>query len=291
MAGPLRLVGQPIDGISAMALADLSATHSVGFLVVHDTKVKPGELSHPRFGIVSIDTPTTYQYLPVLEDWSSVAAKGNDLEGVLRISDRSNHFLAVESSCYQGRFGRVMEVVMSHSDSGWLATITRKSQLPLDVGSIEGVAGTTVGADSMLIIIAERAARSGRPTLRWGFLNLTQWPDTLVFPNGIGYQTPPEDKLNRDMSDLYLDQNNRLWSVGTWDSSPLGPFNTVIYTIGSVRREPEPTIGIDPVPERVWTIPGFKVEALGPPILDESILSIATDDDSYGGTWRPLFLR
>jgi|GEM_PF-4849979 len=39
-----------------------------------------------------------------------------------------------------------------------------------------------------------------------------------------------------------------------------------------------------------WRLDGLKVEVLaGPAAIPGSVLSIATDDEHYGGVWRPLY--
>ena len=101
-------------------------------------------------------------------------------------------------------------------------------------------------------------------------------------------------------ADIWLRQEDEgSWSVlrvGSTDYGDLGPFRSLIYRAGtltvgrrcSFRKSPRPTI--------LWELEGLKVEALAAPArvgreLTQAAISIATDDESYGGVWRPLFER
>ncbi|MGC1952373.1 MAG: hypothetical protein WA970_07355, partial [Gammaproteobacteria bacterium] len=53
----------------------------------------------------------------------------------------------------------------------------------------------------------------------------------------------------------------------------------------------EPPVDINPKPCARGIVDGLKVEALAAPspAITGSVLSIATDDEPYGGLWRPLY--
>ncbi|GEM_PF-2387517 len=41
-------------------------------------------------------------------------------------------------------------------------------------------------------------------------------------------------------------------------------------------------------PVVAYRVDGFKVEAIARGAVDQSLLTIGTDDERFGGTWRPL---
>lgn len=285
---PFNCVSQSSIGISGMAKADLSATNEVGFLVVHDSQDRGQKPVPPRFGIMVIGTNS--RYLTVKEDWSSVSFLGNDLEGICQIPDRPNHFLIVESGYYQRRkYGRIMEAVLSRDSSSWKVTIIRQLQLPLNVESIEGIACSKIDNNDLLVVIGEREATMVPENIRWDILNYSNWTNTLSFNEGTNFFSPISDRLSRDVSDLYLDSDSFLWCSGTFDNADPGPFKSVIYLIGKINPQANPPVYIAAKPYKAWQLPGYKIEALASPILQGSALSIGTDDEDYGGTWRALF--
>ena len=76
-------------------------------------------------------------------------------------------------------------------------------------------------------------------------------------------------------------------------SGELGPFRSLIYSPGLIKFDE--TKGLLFTPKRhesSWLVEGLKVEGLAAPAssISQSAFSIGTDDEEYGGVWRPLFL-
>jgi hypothetical protein len=67
-----------------------------------------------------------------------------------------------------------------------------------------------------------------------------------------------------------------------------GPFRSVIYRVGKFDPSVSYPVQYEMNQDMVWYLDGLKVEALGPPVVAGSVLTFATDDENYGGLWRPL---
>ena len=96
----------------------------------------------------------------------------------------------------------------------------------------------------------------------------------------------------RSCTDLYLDPGGAIWVAAVEDSSDAGPFRSIIYRYGHLNSE---SWGRDDyfMPSgymESWVIEGVKIEALAAPCIPGSAMSYATDDENYGGVWRPLGL-
>lgn len=108
--------------------------------------------------------------------------------------------------------------------------------------------------------------------------------DVDVYSN---YYQPANPWL-RGITDMYLDPSGMLWIARAVDPGDGGPFTSYIVRYTKIGGEMDygpygPSGG-----EAGWTICGCKVEALAAPVIAGSVLSFASDDESYGGIWRPL---
>ena len=66
-------------------------------------------------------------------------------------------------------------------------------------------------------------------------------------------------------------------------------FQSVVYSAGKLDFNKSPPVDRSVQSKQRWQVDGFKVEGLAPTALSGSKLSFATDDEEYGGVWRPLF--
>ena len=91
----------------------------------------------------------------------------------------------------------------------------------------------------------------------------------------------------RAVSDLYLDPGGYLWISGAVDSGDLGPFRSYIQVMGKIEPNTDyPVTAYMPEPIN-WMLDGVKLEAIAAPSVPGSVLSFGTDDELYGGIWRP----
>lgn len=92
----------------------------------------------------------------------------------------------------------------------------------------------------------------------------------------------------RGCSDMYIDRRGCLWLASCEDLGDNGPFRSRVVRYGSLDLTSSFWDGPSSFPSISWTINGLKVEALGAPVVAGCVLSFATDDEDYGGIWRPL---
>ncbi len=76
------------------------------------------------------------------------------------------------------------------------------------------------------------------------------------------------------------------------DRGDFGPFRSVIHEAGILRWDGKESLRFTPqLPTPLYILEGTKVEAMAP--CPESIpptkICIGSDDERYGGLWRPLF--
>ncbi|MDQ3023758.1 MAG: hypothetical protein M3R04_05145, partial [bacterium] len=129
-------------------------------------------------------------------------------------------------------------------------------------------------------------------TLWWGSFDLSSGTFTMAEDAMWGLQLvwPGEtsDPWARPCTDLWLDAGGYLWASGASDPGDGGPFRSVIYRIGKFDPKQSYPIMYEMDRDMVWYLDGLKVEAIGPAVVPGSILTFCTDDEAYGGIWRPL---
>lgn len=318
LSGPA--VASEFPGASGMAPLNERA-----YLCVQDAKDRPDNLGADRFGALIVFTEKERaQYggnLPMLSytplSWSYSqnmppnSPFPSDLEALCAISGRSGEFLACESGYWEGKYGRLFHLkVNAGENETWSVLVERAVQLPKLNGEVEGIACAAATDGRLLLILSER----GGAVPYWSGRLLTYWLDLaggemirvgnepaadaaeFVMPR-FGLENHPVGMRNslfhprgRAISDLYLDPMGQLWGAAAADNGDAGPFTSYVFRLGMVDAQSgriETLMGSDPL----WTVEGLKIEALsGPPTsaVSGAVLSFATDDEGYGGIWRPL---
>lgn len=283
-AGPPEAT--PLVGISGMARLSDGA-----LLVVHDTK---HDERGPRVGVLEVvkDKPPRYARLALM-NWAR-HARTHDVEAVCAIPGSPGEFVLCESG-KDDDWRRLLRMRVERAGSRWKGTILKQYDLPADSRNIEGIVCLPSDASTgdLVVLLGERGGSSKLPQgmLRW----------TRLTPAGTGLEVfheatlaaPdwPDSAKNRDCSDLYVDPAGVLWLAACEDPGDSGPFRSIIYSLGPISTlSAAATDGNIPRArfERRWTLDGVKVEALGPSPLEGSDMGFATDDEAFGGIWRPL---
>lgn len=261
------------------------------YLAVHDVKS-----TGPRFGLLHIagNRPPQYEALDSAE-WPSPGSQATDLEAVCALS--GGGFLAAESGPSSGREGRIFYFELSGKGLRWRQTLPLLPSAP-HPHNFEAMACASRWDGKVLLLLGERGGSAHYPQgrLYWGLFDPIA--GTLVWPPAgrVGVAVnPPGRWLNvrekRAIADLYLDAKGALWAVASEDGGDDGPFRSIVYRAATVHPDHDPPVEINPKPCAAWILDGLKVEALaGPPAtIAGSVLSFATDDEHYGGVWRPLY--
>ena len=276
------LSASPI-GYSGLARIDQST-----FLVAHDIKAESGEA---RLGTLHVQPGSTPLYVPLKVDWGAEPPP-NDFEAVCDVPGQEREFLATESGYEGGKFGRVFHIVLTKGVEQWDVTVKGRIFLPKDTENIEGLTCVRNAAGELILLLGERGGSNQNPTgkIRWAALDLIAYrmqilgEKNLIVPSQIAGQ-----KGVRACADLYLDDRKQLWSVATQDRSDDGPFRSVIYQAGTIDPSAPEPFHLLPQINAAWILDGVKVEGIAASPIENSPISIATDDENYEGIWRPLF--
>ncbi len=319
IVGLLLLMSVGCSGYSSrcryMGMAEFRVPASIGYsgmaqiddesyLVVHDTKAHDDA---PRLGVIQTKKGMSVQYREVtIDNWNHPDGRSSDLESVCAVPNRINEFLIAESGDWNGKYGRIFHLKLSALSHEVNAHVLGSVQLPIlrknrkgqKGDNYEGMACAERKDGTVLIILGERGGSRPYPNgvLRW-FRYVPDQHKLILSKAGVKGKpvTAPGPWIDitrkRDIADLYLDRDGPLWAVGSEDGGGNGPFRSVIYKAGIVHADAEDPIDIIDETKPVWRLDGVKVEALSGPatMTPNSPLSFGTEDENYGGIWRPLY--
>lgn len=277
-----------MPGISGMA--PLADGH---WLAVVDTKAFSAA---PRFvAFDPLDVPGSLREVAV-DGWDKAGAPSNDLEALCALAGHPGEFLATESGYYQGQYGRLFHVRYRQQRLEILAVMPlprERSAVERGAG-FEGLACWPLGRRQYLLALGERGSSPLRPraSVRFGVFHQarrqTQWrEDEAVLEIPAHWL---DGTRLRGIADLYADGDGRLWAVSTIDPGDAGPFRSVIWSPGRLGRSLAAPVEWLPHPASGWVVDGFKIEALSAPDtrIHGSVLSIGSEDEQLGGSWRAL---
>lgn len=280
-----------IKGISGMAKLNKNQV-----LVVHDYKsIEVGS----RVGVLTLHkhSPADYEKINI-PHWGLNSAP-SDLESACKVPNKNLEFLIAESGANKDK-SRIFHISLQQNVDGlWAATYISSYDFQKDANdNFEGLACIEKTDDEFYILLGERGEgekkQLGKGKIFWAVISLN-------IRNGVRQEpsktqeyvtpTPPLDKKQfkdfRNISDLYIDEDNMLWVSSAYDPRDSGPFYSKIYQLGTVNPDNNPPI--DLTPQKSCHVEGIKIEALGPSLRSKDVeLSIATDDENYGGIFRQI---
>lgn len=265
-----------------------------GLLVVSDTKA---DSAAPRLGVLTLVHKRPVMLGLAVDDWKGDPP--NDLEACCPVPGSEDEFYLAESGWWKGRYGRVFRVKLSHDPArGWVGSVVSTFQpFPAPTG------GSTASAEQVEGLSA--FPTEAGPLLVLGLRGGKGQPSRLVWgrPTAGGFQKLGEHAFSleafvpggRSCAELLLvphwgeGRSPDFWgvySVAASDPGDLGPFRSAVVRIGRIGGDRFEVSN----PELYWRLDGLKVEALAPTprSLEGSTLCIGTDDEAYGGIWRPL---
>ncbi|MGP0565277.1 hypothetical protein ACTRW9_09230 [Nitrospina sp. 32_T5] len=289
--------------ISGMARLD-----NGDFFLIHDSKDSPAEQFRPRFGVLSIDEArktSTYQEIQLSDrTWRKLGGPANDLEAICGLSQNPGEFLLLESSNYKGRDGRIFHVRLKQRGKKWKIKILGMASLPKQDEdeetpyNFEGMGCVQETEDRVEVVLGDRGEGKHRSRLFWNTLDLRKHR----FLRGdrfkvleYGIRAPVWETLGetdvRHISDLYIDKLGRMWIASAYDEGDFGPFASVVYMAGYA--SPGHILPVDWNPDPVFQVKigGIKIEALGPALSDDCLLSVGTDDEGFGGQLGEIFCK
>lgn len=298
---PETAPGPEAVSLAGPAFSGMAQHGPAVYLVVHDVK---SHRDGPRLGLVEITAEDGARYLPLeVEDWKHPDGRASDLESVCPLPGHPGEYLAAESGSWEGRVGRAFHLRVT----GGEAEVLRAFELPFLADNydghtgdqFEGVACVARDDGGILVILGERGGSGTYPDglLRWGTLDLDggtlSWRDggrTFLEVEAPG-PWPAGASEPRAISDLHAAPDGTLWAAATPDAGDNGPFRSVVYRLGEITAGAAEPVALVPDPSAAWILDGLKVEALAAPtaLVPDSVLSFGSEDESYGGVWRPLY--
>jgi hypothetical protein len=248
-------------------LPDISglALHGDVFLAVTDAKL---DSQNPRLGVLSgPEAP----FQPLATDWSATG-KARDLEGIAPIDGEAGRFVAVEGSNWDGMQARVLELEVGKDG----ARSQRAHTLPTFDQEVEGIFHKRLEDGRGLLVLGGRGGDGEAGRLYWGILEKGELRFSQEGRAGIPVDAPVLSEGQRDISDLHLDADGKLWASACNDRGDTGPFESSVYEVGSVG--PDGQIRVERGKDTY--VGGTKVEGLvrsGPGFV------VASDDEALGG--------
>jgi hypothetical protein len=280
-------LGGVADAQEFSGMAPLGAR---SLLYVSDTKA---DRAGPRVWVLTFSEEGAWS-CPVAVDWGA-GDPASDLEAACAVPGQAGLYLLAEGGYHQGRFGRVFLVrLVPDLEAGWRGRVEGSFRpFPAPPGGtspgqeqIEGMA-CLAGDGGLLLLLGLRGSPSAPARLVWGRLEL-EGP-TFV-PEGSQefslQQLLPASRSCADLAAVPGEGGWRIYSVASTDPADRGPFASVVAEVGLLsqgRFQPAP-------PVLLGRLDGLKVEALcpTPPGLGLGGFCVGTDDEIYGGVWRPL---
>ena len=271
----------PIPCCSGMA-----AWEPERYLVVHDAK---DQETSPRLGLIETNQGCRYQPLEV--DWND-ADLPNDLESITPMAGETDQFLAVESGYFRRSSLRLfwLQGERSGDSCRWKSKATL--EMPRPGQEIEGAATYRFPGGERLLLLGGRGGREGScgrifwawfepgdKALRWtkeGLQGMELHPPRRLGPYG------------RDLSDMYVDPQGRLWVSACTSPGSSGPFRSLIYLAGTVQNKSADPLHVQEQGQSVWWVDGCKIEGLAPCSRPGYGPAYVTDDDTLGGVWRAV---
>lgn len=272
------------------------------YLVVYDLKNYSNGI---RLGLISV-TGESLSVAPIkVHSWGA-DGKVNDLESICSVPGRANEFLVAEAGNWQGVFGRIFHIRVDFE--GMQASVLGSVLYPQlhvnDFGvtgdQYEGMLCFPFDENRRIVVLAERGGSEvfAHGIVRWGILDLDDHTFDLSGRGmqGIEVDIPgdwSDPGTKRDITDLHIDAEGGIWGVASEDQGDAGPFYSVIYKLG------ETDLSNKEQPFRIFDrvaiyedVDGFKIEALSGPCQGlKNTHTFGTEDELYGGVWRPIEVK
>jgi hypothetical protein len=299
------IVGSTVNAAELPGYSGMVQISKNTFLTVNDRKKKKDPCS--RLGVLTVTQNDGILFYPLnVDNWHGKSP--NDLEACCSIPGRPNEYLLAESGYHKGNYGRIFHIrIIKSDDRIWKVEVIKPFRIyhrELDDerttykgDQVEGIACFHAFGKTILVY-GERGGKTETAhklaRIIWGELNLDDYSFNMSGDEALVTKSLLGD---RDCSELFLKVDNGkiiVRSVATIDIGDTGPFKSVIYDAGIfILNTEEEKIEFmrNSNPVVLWQLDGLKVEALAAPpsFVPQSGISIGTDDEDYGGLWRPLF--
>ena len=287
-------VARPGGGSSGMEQID-----DCTYLTVYDLK---NFVDGYRMSMIRVSNESLIVSPITITSWGKEGIS-SDLESICSVPGRINEYLAAESGNWQGKLGRIFHFKVD--TSSLQASVIGSVKLPMIDTNDFGMTGDQYEAmlclphskNKRIVILGERGGSQPSPhgIIRWGVLDLKDYSFKIKGEgmNGIEVNVPGNwnDVLTkRDITDFHLDEHGVVWASASEDQGDTGPFYSVVYKLGQVNpTDKDHPISIFESIDEIQEVYGFKIEALSGACQGiNSTHCFGTEDEIYGGVWRPL---
>lgn len=268
------------------------------YVVVYDVKTYKPEAE--RLGIIQV-TSDGFRVFPIHVEFWGDEGIASDLESICEVPGKNNEFLVAESADWQGKLGRVFHIRVYIPQRK--AEILNVFRLPLshqnDFGKTgdqyEGIHCLNRSDGKYTVILTERGGSMVYPrgVIRWGIWDMKTNEFSMTEPGRFGIEVNApgnwvDPRTKRSITDLYVDEHDAVWAAASDDEGDFGPFYSVIYKLGKISKGDIPIV-VDSNLKVAKEIYGFKIESLAGPAKGLNCThSFGTEDEDYGGVWRPI---
>ncbi|MCR5661785.1 MAG: hypothetical protein K6G50_06620 [bacterium] len=260
--------------------------------VVNDAKEKNDNFR------VAIYYPAENSMEKVKIDWGK-QKRASDLEAICPVPGCRGEFFLAESGYWKGDYGRIFRLKVSmDNERGWIGDITSsftpfnkpESGTTADETQIEGMEAVSDGNGGFYLLLGLRGNEDNGSKLVVSHLSGNNYEKIGTYDFSL-HKHLPGCRSCADLQLLPMGNNTfRLYSLGARDAGDFGPFSSVVCEIGSVNVADGQLIFTQTEPMKLFQMDGLKAEALTitPRIINNSTFCIGTDDEEYGGIFRPL---
>ena len=272
------------------------------YLVVYDLKTYSNGI---RLGVIKVYEDSITVTPIAIDNWDR-EGMASDLESICAIPGKPNEFLMSEAGNWQGKLGRIFHIRLDVANQKAIMLGSMKypqlhrNDFDIVGDQYEGMLCLPYNENSRIVLLGERGGTQSNPNgvIRWGIINLNDKTFTMKGEGlkGIPVNVPgdwidPETK--RSITDMHIDAEGRIWASASQDQTDNGPFYSVIYQLGrtDLTNKERPFIIFENI-ITTQAVGGFKIEALSGPCKGiNSTHSIGTEDEMFGGVWRPVFIK
>ncbi len=240
--------------------------------IVHDNK-RGDEI---RIGAIKIENDQL-EYVPMIWPHEKLPF---DLEALSVIPNSATDMIAMESTgkCHW----LVLDLVkMRFAYNGAIQLPDIKQPI-----NLEGFDLVQVG-QRHLAVWGHRGKSEQPGTLYWGWMDLGKYSVDPISAVDITVDWPTTHV--RHIADLKIDDEGQCWVSATSDPGDKGPFTSAIYRVGRFDLNGN-QVQFTPVKNNnpVFKFQKHKVEAFE---LIKNGITVATDDENYGGYVKKLFFK
>lgn len=272
------------------------------YLVVYDLKKNAKDV---RLGLVKVGDKSLTVAPIQIHSWDNEGIS-NDLESICAIPGKDNEYLIAESGNWQGELGRIFHIqvdtlkLVAHVLGSVKIPMRYRNDFDVTGDQYEAITCLPYDKNNRIVILGERGGSKNNPNgvVRWGILNIREHSFEMDNEGitGIPVNVPghwTDKATKRSITDFHLDRKGILWASASEDPGDTGPFYSIIYKLGKINPlDKEKPITIFKEINIAKEVNGFKIEALSGPCKNiPGTHSFGTEDEIYGGVWRPIHIE